>query len=329
MNNRRYFWYFIVFLISIWLGYVIYNGYSLTQIYAFAWPMAVTMFFGAFICGATAEGGGAVAFPVMTLLLSIAPADARVFSLGCQSFGMTSASAFIISHKIPIVWRCVVPVCLAGIIGFLIGDTWITYLISPKATKLFFVSLWVSFGVALFMINKKSDSIKNSDLPLILTTNQIILLCVFGLAGGIVSSVFGNGIDIVTFTLLTLYFRINEKVATPTSIILMSVITVFGFAWHVFVKQDVSTEVEFYLLGAIPVCLSMAPIGALVISKLSRNFIAALLYVVIVSQFLMAIWIIKPDFRNMLFCIAVIAIGTFFFLFISKRAVKQSILPNQ
>jgi uncharacterized membrane protein YhaH (DUF805 family) len=66
VNQRLYFWYFIVFLLSIWSVYIIYNGYSLTEIYSFAWPMALTMLFGAFICGATAEGGGAAAFPVMT-----------------------------------------------------------------------------------------------------------------------------------------------------------------------------------------------------------------------------------------------------------------------
>jgi uncharacterized membrane protein YfcA len=41
--------------------------------------MSVTMAFGSFIAGATSEGGGAVAFPVMTLLFNIAPSIARDF----------------------------------------------------------------------------------------------------------------------------------------------------------------------------------------------------------------------------------------------------------
>ena len=46
------------------------------------------MIFGATVAGMTSEGGGAVAFPVMTLALGIAPSVARDFSLmiqGCMS----------------------------------------------------------------------------------------------------------------------------------------------------------------------------------------------------------------------------------------------------
>ena len=39
------------------------------------------------ILGMTSEGGGAVAFPVMTLALQIPPAIARDFSLMIQSCG--------------------------------------------------------------------------------------------------------------------------------------------------------------------------------------------------------------------------------------------------
>ena len=40
------------------------------------------------ISGMTSEGGGAVAFPVMTLALGIKPAVARDFSLMIQSCGI-------------------------------------------------------------------------------------------------------------------------------------------------------------------------------------------------------------------------------------------------
>ena len=45
------------------------------------------MIFGSMVAGATSEGGGAVAFPVMTLALKIAPSIARDFSLMTQSCG--------------------------------------------------------------------------------------------------------------------------------------------------------------------------------------------------------------------------------------------------
>ena len=49
--------------------------------------LSVTMVFGALIAGATSEGGGAVAFPVMTLALGIKPTIARDFSIMIQSCG--------------------------------------------------------------------------------------------------------------------------------------------------------------------------------------------------------------------------------------------------
>jgi uncharacterized membrane protein YfcA len=51
------------------------------------------MIFGAMVGGATSEGGGAIAFPVMTLALGIAPAVARDFSIMIQSCGKTTVSA--------------------------------------------------------------------------------------------------------------------------------------------------------------------------------------------------------------------------------------------
>lgn len=322
MQRNHFFLLFIVLILTGWLGYIFYSDYSLKAIYEFAWPMALTMLIGSFVAGATAEGGGAIAFPVMTLLLSIAPADARVFSLGCQSFGMTSASTLILSKKIPIITRCILPVSISGIFGFILSDLFLVNLLPGSSVKLFFVSLWLSFGVALWVINKNKKTSKKNDLPLIIKPSYIFLLSFFGLIGGVVSAIFGNGIDILTFTLLTLLFRIDEKIATPTSVILMTIMTIFGFLWHVFVRNDVSHSIEFYLLGAIPVCIAMAPIGAYTISKLNSNVIAGFLYFVIAAQFITAIVVLKPDINQMYFSLTVICLGLGLFYFMSKKHVN-------
>ena len=56
------------------------------------WYMSVTMIFGSMVAGATPEGGGAIAFPVMTLALGVKPSIARDFSFMIQSIGMTASS---------------------------------------------------------------------------------------------------------------------------------------------------------------------------------------------------------------------------------------------
>jgi uncharacterized membrane protein YfcA len=55
------------------------------------YPMTITMLIGSFIGGATSEGGGAVAFPVMTLMLKLSPTVARDFSLMVQCCGKWTA----------------------------------------------------------------------------------------------------------------------------------------------------------------------------------------------------------------------------------------------
>ena len=64
--------------------------------------MSITMIFGAMVAGMTSEGGGAVAFPVMTLALHISPSVARDFSLMIQSCGMSAAAFTIFWMKLKV-----------------------------------------------------------------------------------------------------------------------------------------------------------------------------------------------------------------------------------
>ncbi len=57
--------YFIVLVISLWAVAMLAGGRF--HLFAENWWMSVTMAFGSFVAGATSQGGGAVAFPVMTL----------------------------------------------------------------------------------------------------------------------------------------------------------------------------------------------------------------------------------------------------------------------
>ena len=71
--------------------------------------------------------------------------------------------------------------------------------------------------------------------------------------GGIVSSLTGSGLDIMTFTLLTLYFRVSEKVATPTSVVLMAGNAVVGFVWRGAVQRQLPLEAWNFWYVCIPV----------------------------------------------------------------------------
>ena len=291
------------------------NGFAL---YKDHWVAPLAMVFGSFIGGATSEGGGAVAFPVLTLILKLPPAIARNFSFAIQSIGMTAASLLIISLKIPVDWRAIRTVTLSGIPGLFLSAYFVVPLISGPVTKIFFVSLWLSFAFALYLANRhKRRAVHNGLQPLSRADTVRILL--FSFVGGIITAIFGDGINIFTFCLFTLYFSISEKVATPTSVIIMTIHTIVGFFLHVFILRDFQQETFHYWLCALPVAILMAPLGAFIINFLTRQAIANFLYFTSVVQYLGALIVVRPPWSILLLSISTIVFGFSFFWWLSKQ----------
>lgn len=123
--------------------------------------MTVTMIFGSFIAGASSEGGGAIAYPAMTLLFNIEPDVARNFSFAIQSFGMTFAAIWIFLSRIPIEKTYLILAGTGGFAGILFGSVYIAPFVQPAYAKMMFVSFWLSFGIALWVVNfiRKNDSV--------------------------------------------------------------------------------------------------------------------------------------------------------------------------
>lgn len=274
------------------------------------WPASLTMVFGSFIAGASAEGGGAIAFPVFTLLLKIPPVDARSFSFMIQSVGMVSASLLILGRGIPVELRAVKWPALGGIVGLLAGTWWVAPYLPPVETKLFFVSLWMAFGIGLWRANRSRTRTVRPGLPEVLASRDVMTLLTAGFIGGIVTAIFGNGVDLITFCVLTLRYGVDEKVATPTSVVLMSILTVCGFALHALVEKDVSDTMYHAWLAAAPVVLFFAPLGAFVISKWNRLAIANLLIIIIVVQLIGALYVLQPSFDHLALSAGVILVGS-------------------
>lgn len=317
-------WAFTSTIFLLWLGYMSYtNQWYLFKDY---WFMTVTMIFGSFIAGATAEGGGAVAFPVMTLIFKIAPPIARNFSLAIQSCGMTSATYFILTRKIPIEKTYLILCSIGGVFGLFLGGYWIAPYLAPAYTKMFFVSLWLSFAAVLFYLNSHKNREVREQLPTLSTKGNFFLVFI-GLLGGIVTSIAGSGIDILTFSVVTTRYRLSEKVATPTSVCLMSGNTVIGFLFHTFIIKDFGIQEFHYWLVAIPVVVFFAPFGAYFISNKTRDFIVKILYLVLIVQFIGAFLII-PAWKSwslLLFTFGVFLAGLLLFLGFSFRSQTRKI----
>jgi uncharacterized membrane protein YfcA len=276
------------------------------------WFMSITMMFGSFIAGATSEGGGAVAFPVMTLLFEISPRVARDFSLLIQSVGMTAAASYILRQGIPIERNAVKWAGLGGAVGILVSLEWIAPHLPPLYTKVFFVSLWLSFGVALYRMNREATRHVFPGISEFQRADAHILLLT-GVVGGVVSGLTGSGLDIVTFSVLVLAFRIDEKIATPTSVVLMASNTLVGAFWLGTVRGNIEPEAWSFWLVCVPIVVVGAPLGAWFIKTRSRMFVVAILYASITAQYLGALLILPQTPYLLLFNFLVLSGGLTFF----------------
>jgi uncharacterized protein len=329
LNKTKIPWYYLLFLVAVltgWLWYMI--GHESFYLYAKRWPAALTMLFGSFIAGASPEGSAAIAYPVFTLLLKIPPEVARNFAFAIQSIGMTSATLLIIGMKIKVEWNYIRYVTLGGLVGLIMGTYYVVPLISPMQAKLFFVSLWLSFGIALWIQNKNKnrevfDSIQS------LMGSDIVKLIVFGFIGGIISSIFGTGINIFTFCLMTIYYQVSEKVATPSSVIIMTIETIFGVFIHAKVIGDFQPLAFELWIVCIPVVVFFAPLGAFVISKMPREGIARILYTILIVQFIGAMWVIKPSLTQAMICGGILLFGTSLFSWLAEISKKRNAPANR
>ncbi|MCB9899483.1 MAG: sulfite exporter TauE/SafE family protein [Planctomycetes bacterium] len=291
-------------------------------LFVHGWPMSVTMAFGSFVAGATSEGGGAVAFPVMTLLLGIEPSVARDFSLMVQSIGMTSASVTILATGIRVERHAVVWGSLGGTLGIVLGLEFVADLLSASSSKMLFTSIWLAFAVALFMINRYHEREVHHEIANFLPRHALLLFAT-GVVGGVVSSITGSGLDITIFSLLVLRLRINESVATPTSVVLMAVNSMVGFLWKGGVHSALATEAWESWWVCVPIVVVGAPVGAWFIRHRSRLFVSGLLYVAIGLQSVAAFLIVPQTAGLLAFSATVFAVGTLFFRGMAARGVRR------
>lgn len=290
------------------------------------WFMTVVMVFGSFIAGASSEGGGAIAYPAMTLLFNIEPDVARNFSFAIQSLGMTFATIWIVLSGIKIEKTYLLIGAIGGLIGIITGTLFIIPHVLPAYAKMMFVSFWLSFGIALWVVNFINHRDSKSRLPSLNAYQKGELFAV-AIIGGVFSSILGNGLDICTFSYVVMKYRLSEKIATPTSVILMASNAIVGFVMHSTVFNTMQAEAYSYWLVCIPVVIFGAPAGAYIVNKIGRKTIAALLIAIIAVQFITAIFIIRPGLSLSLFSLGIFCTGILLFFVISRPQKIISQVP--
>lgn len=273
---RRY-WYpaVLVLVYGSWLGYMAASGSW--NLFSEHWPVSLTMSLGSFVAGATAEGGAAVAFPVFTKVLSIEPSTAATFGLMIQAVGMTTAAVVIVARRVPILPRVILWVSVGGVFGQIAGTYWIS-LASPYS-KILFTFVATVFGVALVISRWVLKWQPYRTLPR-WDGRRALIFAVVGVFGGVFAANTGSGIDMLTFIVLTLAIGIDEKVSTPTTVVIMAINSVVGTFLHGVINQDTGVAFEYWLV-AVPIVVFGAPLGAYVASKARRDHIIWLLLTLI------------------------------------------------
>lgn len=320
----------IAVAVLVWIGWTIgmVTG-DRWHLFGENWFMSVTMVVGSFIAGATSEGGGAVAFPVMTLLFEIKPQVARDFSLMIQTVGMIAAAITIFAARIPVERRALVWSTAGGALGVIIGLEYVAPQLQPKYAKMTFLSVWLSFAFALYWINRYRDREVRHEIEHF-GPRHIVLLAGAGMIGGVITGITGSGLDILTFSLLVLRFRITESIATPTSVVLMGVNAAVAFAWKgglapiVGASQSgMAPDAWNYWWVCVPIVVVGAPMGARFIRNRSRLFVAGILYVSIAIQFVAGLAIIPQNAQLLAYSAAVFAGGLFLFNRMAAGGVRR------
>lgn len=299
----------------VWFSYMfLANKWSLFQEF---WPVSVTMTLGSFVAGATAEGGAAVAFPVFTKVLHIPAPDARTFGLLIQSVGMTMAGVMIYAQRVKTLPRVIGWVSLGGILGQILG----TYLftIPNPYPKILFTFVATAFGVALIISRWFIKWEPRADLPAWDNRYKALFFGV-GVFGGSFAAQTGSGIDMLTFIVLTLAFGINEKISTPTTVIIMALNSIVGFFLHGVVSRDIGIAWNYWLV-AVPIVIVGAPFGAYFASKVHRDGIIKFLLFLIGLELTTTLWLIPfSSLTQILVTATAVAIcAVLFWLMLSYR----------
>lgn len=255
------------------------------------WPASATMIFGSFVAGSTPAGGGAVAFPVFTKILHVATETSRTHALMIQSVGMTMASIFIFTHKIPIYRRVVKWACLGGAIGITTGALFLR--LPDPFPKVLFTAVILAFGINFAFCHGVLKLRPTAELPSNWGLRNRIHFILAGLAGGLISSATGSGIDLVCFILMTLGYGLYERRSICTSVIIMAFISILGFLIHGLILHD--TEPAFdYWLASVPIVAVGAPLGSLAAFLIPQRPLITGIFLLVILETVTTLLLVMP-----------------------------------
>jgi uncharacterized protein len=310
-------WFILAMCVLAWL----FRTYCSVDFLQAHWHYPLIMVLGAFVAGVTPEGGGAVAFPMLSVFFNIDRVLARDFSLMIQSVGMTSASIFILTQPGTDrrVFRPLLLMLPVVCLGFVIG------MVTLQSIPVYLIQAFFLCMITAFTFSYAWGDHRGTKQSLCIESNRdVFFIGLILLLGGLCASLFGTGADVLLYSLLVTRFRMSEKNATRISIMLMAGTSVFGFGYRHFFESSLLADQYKTWICASPVVLFMAPFGAFVLSKINVEWMIKGIVVLNIAQ-LAYFNINRPSEEKFIASLLFMAILLFlFFRSFAKLSAKAS-----
>ena len=288
------------------------------------YPLSIAMVFGSLIAGSTPLGGGVVAFPISVLTIKFTPSQGRDFSLMIQSCGMTAAS-FLVLMKRPYLARNHGSLLAKTFFFNVLGLIWGEFVaVPPFISMCAYTTSVACFAIILAYVERflhckpgglpqsqscsdiqqtvrsvSSVSLEEDEENASVIENDkslldLILMAIFGLLGGFMSSKIGTGADMAWYAYGSLVhnFRkgknatICDNDLTSMSILVMTVTSIFGTLLRVTTSGDdaVTTDVYHAFVACACVVVLGAPMGSLLLSRNNQRWLKMLFYILAALQ---------------------------------------------
>jgi len=301
---------FPVVLGLVWLAWAMgMTAFGAWALYGTRWPMALTMAFGSFVAGSTPAGGGAVAYPVFTKLLGIPTGDAALFGLMIQAVGMNMAALFILTRGIRIDKRVFCWAIVGSVPGVMVGLQWLS--LPTNVPKLVFSSMLLVFAITLYRSHWKRRHQPEREIAG-WSTRDGWRFAGAGLVGGLAASQLGSGADMLCFMVMTMGFGLDERIAVPTSVVIMGATSAVGFGFRMLQPEPVGVVWEYWAVAA-PVVAVGAPVGAWVASKVKSDAILLGVFVLILVEVATTVILVPIDLPRGAMLLGVLALATWWF----------------
>ena len=310
----------MLFLLAVALFFVLFGE---AYYAALAMPdilIAPIMTLGSFVAGSTFLGGGAVAFPALTKILHADPITAKNFSLAIQSVGMTSASIYILLRVRTIPGAFLQYYLPGSAIGLLLSLTLLEQHLTGNDLRVGF-TLFVLVFMLVYLWAYLSKQKHFSDLGELTAIDKNLIIKA-GLLGGILSGLLGSGADLVAFCLLALYFRVDIKLATQTSVLIMAATSVLGVGLQGIVFNKLSTEVLTLWMLAAPVVIIGAPLGAIFCRRATTKTLLVFIGFIVTAEIVSTILLVPLE-KNRLGYYLLLVLASISLLVILNKISKR------